>query len=570
MQKSEYKKEIEISKKIIIDKGQYILSKTIDELSNEDKTLQEFINYILKDGFSTRYLKLPININTDKISLNCLQKYVELIYEIFLMAPDKRKKIYSSEPQEVNKINPTILKKIKELKLSFDKKTKDLTTYYSEDKQYILERLKDKLKKQKGILSLLELYQICFCSLFSHPDILKYMFFKMNKDIYIYYFGEINYNYYGANFDNNICLEIISLYLEELKNRNESNLIIYINIIFHFTWLFNKDYNEIINKNYIKDAIQKTYFKIKEKNVKDKNIIGPIFLSYLLIKLNIPKKFLNIKNIDEISNFYLKNEIQSNKQRNNNSSTEISEKSKEELKKNNNNNKSSDDANSIEKIIEINNNMESDESQTKTIEELNRKIKFLTLSYEEHEKKINENTKIINENKKEISGLKGEMEKIKIKLNNIMLRDKLINFLNTIGGEFNQAEKDIISNDRTKRGEASLMAFKRKYWLYFKRERFKLIQELIEKVGNLYNKGNLIAHTLDLSQYKDEISAFKTQNKINFVINDEIVVLLKLCEISSDKINVLSNFMMKCFDSDFNTIIKKGQDVIINFMLDRL
>lgn len=563
MQKSEYKKEIEISKKIIIDKGQYILSKTIDELSNEDKTLQEFINYILKDGFSTRYLKLPININTDKISLNCLQKYVELIYEIFLMAPDKRKKIYSSEPQEVNKINPTILKKIKELKLSFDKKTKDLTTYYSEDKQYILERLKDKLKKQKGILSLLELYQICFCSLFSHPDILKYMFFKMNKDIYIYYFGEINYNYYGANFDNNICLEIISLYLEELKNRNESNLIIYINIIFHFTWLFNKDYNEIINKNYIKDAIQKTYFKIKEKNVKDKNIIGPIFLSYLLIKLNIPKKFLNIKNIDEISNFYLKNEIQSNKQRNNNSSTEISEKSKEELKKNNNNNKSSDDANSIEKIIEINNNMESDESQTKTIEELNRKIKFLILSYEEHEKKINEN-------KKEISGLKGEMEKIKIKLNNIMLRDKLINFLNTIGGEFNQAEKDIISNDRTKRGEASLMAFKRKYWLYFKRERFKLIQELIEKVGNLYNKGNLIAHTLDLSQYKDEISAFKTQNKINFVINDEIVVLLKLCEISSDKINVLSNFMMKCFDSDFNTIIKKGQDVIINFMLDRL
>lgn len=570
MQKSEYKKEIEISKKIIIDKGQYILSKTIDELSNEDKTLQEFINYILKDGFSTRYLKLPININTDKISLNCLQKYVELIYEIFLMAPDKRKKIYSSEPQEVNKINPTILKKIKELKLSFDKKTKDLTTYYSEDKQYILERLKDKLKKQKGILSLLELYQICFCSLFSHPDILKYMFFKMNKDIYIYYFGEINYNYYGANFDNNICLEIISLYLEELKNRNESNLIIYINIIFHFTWLFNKDYNEIINKNYIKDAIQKTYFKIKEKNVKDKNIIGPIFLSYLLIKLNIPKKFLNIKNIDEISNFYLKNEIQSNKQRNNNSSTEISEKSKEELKKNNNNNKSSDDANSIEKIIEINNNMESDESQTKTIEELNRKIKFLTLSYEEHEKKINENTKIINENKKEISGLKGEMEKIKIKLNNIMLRDKLINFLNTIGGEFNQAEKDIISNDRTKRGEASLMAFKRKYWLYFKRERFKLIQELIEKVGNLYNKGNLIAHTLDLSQYKDEISAFKTQNKINFVINDEIVVLLKLCEISSDKINVLSNFMMKCFDCDFNTIVKKGQDVIINFMLDRL
>ena len=40
-----------------------------------------------------------------------------------------------------------------------------------------------------------------------------------------------------------------------------------------------------------------------------------------------------IKNIDEISNYYLKNEIQLNKQRNKNSSTEISEKSKEELKK---------------------------------------------------------------------------------------------------------------------------------------------------------------------------------------------------------------------------------------------
>ena len=131
MQKTEYKKEIEISKKIIIDKGQYILSKNIDELSIEDKTLQEFINFILKDGLSTRYLKLPININTDKISLNCLQIYVELIYEIFLMVPDKRKKIYSSEPQEVNKINPTILKKIKEFKLLFDKKTKYLTTYYS-------------------------------------------------------------------------------------------------------------------------------------------------------------------------------------------------------------------------------------------------------------------------------------------------------------------------------------------------------------------------------------------------------------------------------------------------------
>ena len=452
MQKTEYKKEIEISKKIIIDKGQYILSKNIDELSIEDKTLQEFINFILKDGLSTRYLKLPININTDKISLNCLQIYVELIYEIFLMVPDKRKKIYSSEPQEVNKINPTILKKIKEFKLLFDKKTKDLTTYYSEDKQFILETLKNKLKKQKGILSLLEFYQICFCSLFSHPDILKYMFFKMNKNIYIYYFGDINYYYYSANFDNNICLEIISLYLEELKNRNECYLIIYINIIFHFTWLFNKDYNEIINKKYIRDAIQKTYSKIKEKNIKDKNTIGPIFLSYLLIEFNIPKKFLNIKNIDEISNYYLKNEIQSNKQINNNSSTEISEKSKEELKINYNNNKPSDDANSIEKIIEINNNMESDESQAKIIEELNQKIKFLILSYEKQEKKLKEH-------EKEIKAVKEEMEKINNKLNNIMLRDKLKNFLNTIGGEFNQKEKDIISNDRTKRGEASLMAF---------------------------------------------------------------------------------------------------------------
>ena len=87
------------------------------------------------------------------------------------------------------------------------------------------------------------------------------------------------------------------------------------------------------------------------------------------------------------------------------------------------------------------------------------------------------------------------------------------------------------------------------------------------KVGNLYNRGNCFAHTLDLIQYQDEISAFKTQNNINFVINDEIIVLLKLCEISNDKVSVLADFMMKCFDGDFNTIIQRGQNAITNFIL---
>ena len=425
MQKLKNGKEIEISKKEIIDKGQYILRKNVNELSDKDKALQEFIQYILKDGFSTPFLKLPSNINTDKSSLNCLKKYIELIYEIFQMTPDKRKEIYSSEPQHANSINQTIIEKIKEFNLSFNEKTKDLTVGYSEDKKYILETLKNKLKLQKGIFPLLELYQICFSSLISHPDILKYIFFKMNKDTYIHYFGDINYNNYGANFDNNICLEIISLYFEELNNKNEDNVIVYINIIFHFTSLFNKDYNTFFNKNYIRNAIKKTTLKIRDNNLKTKNIIGPLFLSYLLVEVNIPKKFLNVKNIDEISNYYLKDEIQQNNQKKNDGPTESSEKSDQQLKKNNNNNKSSNGINSTEKIIEYN-KMESD---AKKIEELNQKINHLAL---EHKLKFEQNQKKINENKKILDELKEEIENIKSKLNNIMFRDKLKNSLNIV------------------------------------------------------------------------------------------------------------------------------------------
>lgn len=408
MEKERNVRDIEVHKKQIIEKGQFILNQKVNELSDEDKDLQEFIGYILKDGFSTRYIKLPANINTDTNSLNCFLKYIEIIYEIFLVSPNKRKEIYSSEFQYVEQEIKAVGQKIKEFKQLFGQKTKDLTTGYSNDKKYILESIKDSLKRQKRFLSLLELYQIYFCSLLSEPDILKYSFYKLNKYMYINYFGDINYNYYGANFDNKICLEIISLYLEEIKNRNEEHLNVYINIIFHFTWLFNRDYNKLIDKNILRRAIQKTNLKIKEKQItKNKSMIGPIFLSYLMIEINIPKQFLNIKNIEEISNYYLKDEIQGYNQKKNNNSTESSDKSNEH-REGNNNNKFNNGENSTGEIIEIKNNTETD---AKTIEELNEKIKLI----------IVENNLRFEEQDKKISELKEEIENVKSKLNNIML-----------------------------------------------------------------------------------------------------------------------------------------------------
>jgi hypothetical protein len=210
-------------------------------------------------------------------------------------------------------------------------------------------------------------------------------------------------------------LEIISLYLEEIKNRNEEHLNVYINIIFHFTWLFNRDYNKLIDKNILRRAIQKTNLKIKEKQItKNKSMIGPIFLSYLMIEINIPKQFLNIKNIEEISNYYLKDEIQGYNQKKNNNSTESSDKSNEH-REGNNNNKFNNGENSTGEIIEIKNNTETD---AKTIEELNEKIKLI----------IVENNLRFEEQDKKISELKEEIENVKSKLNNIMLRDKLKNF----------------------------------------------------------------------------------------------------------------------------------------------
>ena len=583
MKKLKNETKIETSQKQIIDKASFILSKKINELNDRDKTLQQFINFILKDGFSTTYFKIPININTDKNSLNCLKYYVEIIYEIFQLKTEKREFIYSSDLSTAKIINDTIPIKFEEFMFIFRKIKKDFTNEYSEDKKAIYLKLKNALMKKKGIFSILELYQIYFCSLCSKPDILQFIFFQMHKNMYINYYVNINYKNYAPNFNNQICLKLILLYLEELEKRNEEFLYIYIDLIFHFNWYFNKKYNESINKDYIRTAIKKTHLKIEQKNLKSRlnltGTIGSIFLSYLLVEFNIPKNIFNIKNIDEISNYYLKDEIKKleNKDIKNNNSTEPSEKS------NNNNNKNNNNDIITEKKMDINNI----KTDAKSVDELNQKINSIVSNYElrfaqndliikelrnekeKDKKKILENEQKILENKNKINELQEEIEIINSKLNNIMLRDKLKNFLNTFGGEFNQLEKEIIANDRTKRGEVALSAFRKKFFNCRGKERFVMIQEFIEKVGKIYNRGNFFAHNIDLSKYQKEISLFKAQNNINFVVNDDIIVLLKLCEIPNENIIDLSKFMMICFDSDFNTRIEKGKNIIENYILNK-
>ena len=168
MQKERNIGEIEGNKKQIIEKGQFIIKQKVDELSNEDRDLQEFMEYILKDGFSTRYIKLPSN-NTDTNSLNCFLKYVEIIYEIFLISPDKRKELYSLELQNVERKNKTVGQKIKEFKQLFEQRTKDLKAANSNDKQYILESIKDSLRRQKRFISLLAYY-------FKYIFVLNYLY----------------------------------------------------------------------------------------------------------------------------------------------------------------------------------------------------------------------------------------------------------------------------------------------------------------------------------------------------------------------------------------------------------
>jgi len=344
MSTKKHEENLETIKNEILAKAKDILN-IKGQLGDEDKTFIQFLNYIFKNEFKTNSLDLVCKDNKKKSSLNCIRKYIQIIHEIFKYDYNKRKELYSSDVDTIN--NNIIISKLKELKFLFKKMKKDIPHEYSEERKIIYNNLDEILSKQKpSLFSFLDHYQIYFCYFLSDPDILRFIFYKVYKSLYISKFGGIDLKHYYANLNKKTCLDLIISFLKDFKINKKNCVIVYTSIIFNYDLLFVNELNTIIDKKYIDSAINKTYAQIEEIPKKNINSVIHIFLTNL--KKELCSKMESSKNEGEEKN------NKSIKLENGNNKEDLDSK---DIKKNENENINNDNDDDSQNLKELKDNL---------------------------------------------------------------------------------------------------------------------------------------------------------------------------------------------------------------------
>ena len=177
-------------------------------------------------------------------------------------------------------------------------------------------------------------------------------------------------------------------------------------------------------------------------------------------------------------------------------------------------------------------------------------------------------SKISTEFETKIYELEEEIKTLKNAMGTIQIRSLAKNFLKIFKNDLSKEEKAMIKEDKTNRGKVTSAALKRKYSLYINNENFKIVDEIVEKSGASLNKGNSLAHTLNMEDYLKEIEMFK--EKYNLVMIDhekmEKFLFLILIGISDNTISNCFDFTVRYLDKEMKLGFSRNDDNIDTFI----
>lgn len=149
-----------------------------------------------------------------------MKKFIQILDILFAFEDKKREEIYSKSLDDIN--GSSLEKKIKDFHFYINKNKYNFIQY-SQDKNEIYLKLDEILSKQKqNLFYIIAHFQINFSKIISEPDILKFIFFKIYRWKYMNNFQkkiDLKNNY--ANFNNEICLNLVLSFFEELDEKRK-------------------------------------------------------------------------------------------------------------------------------------------------------------------------------------------------------------------------------------------------------------------------------------------------------------------------------------------------------------
>ncbi len=406
MSTKKHNEKIESINDDIVNGANKLLNKK-EGLSEKDKSFNQFLLYVLADKYTISIEKENM-YKWDKSSLQIMRKFIQILNILYEYDDKKREEIYDKSLEQIN--DSSLNRLIKEFQFLINKSKKDFTQF-SKEKNIIYLKLDKILSGQKqNLFYIIDRYQINFSKIISEPDILKFIFFKIYRWKYINNNWKIDLKSYYSNFNNETCLNLALLFLEEL---DEKKRIIYLSLIFNFDLIFKGNANIKYRKELLQIAIDETSENINKKVIDDKNIN---FIIHNFLDNLKPKPFI-------------KNNIQAK-------INNEDEKTNTEAKSSNGNNNGEKSLNTNEINILNFKNFEKDNehngvttnnisSNTLTLEKLKEELD------EKWEKKFQLLTDNYNEMSKKVSSLENQVEDLKNELNTIEIRDQIRNLINS-------------------------------------------------------------------------------------------------------------------------------------------
>jgi hypothetical protein len=552
MSKKKHNEKIESIKEDIINGANKLLNKK-EGLSERDKSFNQFLLYVLADKYTISIKKENMD-KWDKSSLKIMKKYIHILNILYEFDDKKREEIYNKSLEQIN--DSSLNENINEFKFLINKAKNDFIQY-SKEKNIIYLKLDEILSGQKqNLFYIMDRYQINFSKIISEPDILKFIFFKIYRWKYINNNWKIDLKNYYSNFNDETCLNLVLLFFGEL---DEIKRLIYLSLIFNFDSIFKGKAN--YSKELLKRAIDETYKNINIKLIDDKNINSIIhnYLDNLKNGLSFTNNIIKTKsnNEDEKTSTETKSS-------NGNSNGEESFNINEINKLNSKNFEQDNDHNGV--------TTNNDSSNTLTLEKMKEELdekwekKFQVL-----QNKINILTDNKNEISKKVSSLENQVEDLKSELNTIEIRDQIRNLINSFSYILSEEDKEHLESKTIKRSEVFSNAFEKKFFQYNKTKKYHILKNLLVKACDLYDLGNIYAHTLYSKNYREKIDEFVNMNDIkNTYISHDKLLFLSLCDISKDYIEYSIEFVQNCLDNNFTkNFLRSGGDIYEDFLKNK-
>ena len=297
MSKKKNDEEIESIKDDIVIGANKLLNRK-EGLSEKDKSFNEFLIYVFADKYSINIEKVIMN-NWDKNALQIMRKYIQILNTLYEFDDRKREEIYNKSLKEIN--DTSLNGRIKEFEFLINK-TKNNFNQYSKEKNIIYLKLDNILSgQQQNLFYIIDRYQINFSKIISEPDIMNFIFFKINRLNFIKNGWKIDLNNIYSNFNDETCLNLVLLFLEEL---DEKKRIIYLSLIFNFDLIFKGKAHINYSKELLQRSIDETSENINKKVIDEKNINTIIhnYLDNLKNGISFIKNSIQTKNNEDEKN----------------------------------------------------------------------------------------------------------------------------------------------------------------------------------------------------------------------------------------------------------------------------